>query len=93
MSALRVVTPHQPEDEPRASGLSERIRELQAEARALARIHAEALVASLEETRRLADEIARGGEAYPPGVRDLARRLSDDSAANALTITAIAARF
>jgi hypothetical protein len=92
MSALRVVAPNQPQEGASASGLGERIQQLQAEARALARQHAESLVASLRETQRIADEIARGGDAYPVGVRDLARRLSQDSAGNALTITAIAER-
>ena len=78
---------------PVAVSLSERIRELQAEAKGLAREHIGALEASLLETQRLAEEIARGGDIYPPGVRDLAQRLGEDSAAKALTIEAIMARI
>jgi hypothetical protein len=90
---LRVVTHRQPSEAPRVSDLSERIRQLQAEAKGLAREHVEALAASLLETQRIADEIADGGDAYPPGLRDLARRLSENSSAGALTIRAIAGRF
>lgn len=76
-----------------AASLSERIRQLQAEARGLAREHVGALAASLMQTQRLADEIAQGGEAYPPGARETARRLGEDSGANALALEAIMARF
>ncbi len=84
---LRVVT-----NRPPAASLADRIRALQAEARGLAREQVEALAASLLATQRLADEIAAGGEAYPPGVREIARRLSEDSAAKALTLEALSAR-
>jgi hypothetical protein len=73
--------------------LAERVRALQAEARRLAGQHVEALAASLVETQRLAAEIAAGGEAYPPGVRDLAARLCEESAAKAQTLAAIMGRI
>jgi hypothetical protein len=76
-----------------AASLSERILQLQAEARSLAADHIQALRAQLLQTQRIADEIARGGEAYPAGVRDIARRLSEDSVAKALTIEGIVARL
>ena len=76
-----------------AASLSERIRQLQAEARGLAREQVGALAASLMRTQRLADEIAHGGEAYPPGAREMARRLGEDSGFNALTLEAIMARL
>ncbi len=85
---LRVVT----NQSAPAVSLGDRVRALQAEARGLAREHIEALAASLLATQRLADDIAAGGEAYPPGVRDIARRLSEDSAAKALTLEALSAR-
>jgi hypothetical protein len=44
------------------------------------------------ETQRIAEEIANGGEAYPAGVRDIARRLGEDSAARAMTIESIVSR-
>lgn len=86
---LRVVTNNPPAAQ---APLSDRIRALQAEARGLAREHIEVLAASLLATQRLADDIAHGGDAYPPGVREIARRLSEDSAAKALTLEAISAR-
>ncbi|SFJ06251.1 hypothetical protein [Caulobacter sp. UNC279MFTsu5.1] len=93
-ASLRVVTANQRAKvavETTAS-LSERVQDLQAEARRLARAHIDALRASLLQTQRIAEEIAGGGEAYPPGVRDIARRLGEDSAARAMTIDGIVSR-
>ncbi len=73
--------------------LSDRIRQLQAEAKGLAGDHIDALRASLLQTQQIAEEIAEGGDAYPPGVRDIARRLCEDTAARALTIQGIMARI
>lgn len=89
---LRVVTSPPAPAAAQTPSLSARIRDLQAEATSLAREHIDALAASLLAASRIADDIARGGDAYPPGVRDLARRLSEDNAARALTLEAIAAR-
>jgi len=87
-ASLHVVTPS-----PAASpGLSERIHQLQAEARRLAREHIDLLEANLLAMRGLAEEIAQGGDAYPPGVREIARRLGEDSSTKAQTIEAIMAR-
>jgi len=44
---------------------------------------------SLEE---LAAEIAEGGDAYSPGVRDVARRLAEDLDSRVQTLEAIVAR-
>jgi len=90
-TALRIVT-NPPPVEAGPSSLSERVRLLQTQARGLAREHVDALVASLLETQRIAADIAGGGEAYPPGVRDLARRLAEDSAGRATTLEAIVSR-
>ena len=40
----------------------------------------------------MAAEIAEGGEAYPPGVRDLASRMVEDLEARVQTLEAIVAR-
>lgn len=72
--------------------LSDQVRQLQAEAKRLAGEHIEILRANLLQTQQIADEIAQGGDAYPPGVRDLARRLNEDSVAKALLIQGIMAR-
>jgi hypothetical protein len=72
--------------------LSARIRALQAEARGLAREHISALEMAMVEVERLAVEIAEGGDAYPAGVRDIARRLAEDCNLKAATIEAITER-
>jgi hypothetical protein len=78
---------------PATASLGERVQRLQAEARGLAREHIDVLRASLLETQALADEIALGGDVYPPGAREIAGRLREDSAAKALTLEAIMARL
>lgn len=72
--------------------ISERIRRLQAEAKSLAREHIFALERALVEVERLSAEIAGGGDAYPVGVRDLARRMAEDCEMKVQTLEAIAAR-
>jgi hypothetical protein len=71
---------------------ADRIRRLQAEARALAREHVEMLAAALGEVSRMASEIAEGGEAYPVGAREISRRLTEDFTKQAATLTAIVDR-
>jgi hypothetical protein len=66
-----------------------KIKRLQAEAKNLAREQVDALGAALNEVARLATEIAEGGDLYPVGARELARRLSEESAGQALTLCAI----
>lgn len=72
--------------------LSARIRALQAEARGLAREHIAALEAAMGQVERLAAEIAEGGDAYPAGVRDIARRVAEDCNLKVSTIEAITER-
>jgi hypothetical protein len=69
--------------------IGERVRRLQEEAKALAKDHMQALTQSLGDVAILAGEIATGGDAYPPGVRDMARRLVEDCETRANTLTAI----
>jgi hypothetical protein len=94
--ALRVITNPRPQPSPVEGsayvGLSERVRRLQAEAKQLAREHIGVFAASLAQTQHIAEEIALGGEAYPAGVRDIARRLAEESHAKAQTLEAILAR-
>ncbi len=75
------------------ASLNERIQQLQAEAKGLAREHIALLGAGLLQTQQMAVQIADGGDAYPPGVREMARRISEDSAARAHTLEAIMARL
>jgi len=84
-SLLTVVPPQ----EPQAESLSARVKRLQAEAQSLAKQQIGALEAKLMELSRLAEEIAEGGDAYPIGARELARRMAEDAAQKALTLEAI----
>jgi len=71
---------------------AERVRRLQQEARALAVEQVEALEKLLVDGAAMAGEIARGGDAYPVGAREIASRLAEDLAAKAETIKAIVSR-
>jgi hypothetical protein len=77
---------------PKAETVSERVRRLQAEAKQLAKDHVKSLTAAMVDLESLAAEIADGGEAYAPGVRELARRLVEELDARVQTLEAIAAR-
>jgi len=68
------------------------VRRLQAEARQLAKDHIGSLIAAMSEVETMAAEIADGGDAYPAGVRDLARRFVEDCEAKVQTLEAITAR-
>ncbi len=72
-----------------ATPASERIRRLQAEARSLAREHIEELNAALAQVARIGEEISEGGDPYPVGARELARRVAEDAGRQALALTAI----
>jgi hypothetical protein len=90
---LRVVPPTKaPRETAAPLSLSQQIRQLQAEARRLAREQVGSLSASLAQVQQLAEDIASGGEAYPAGIRDIARRLAEDSAARTHALEAILAR-
>jgi hypothetical protein len=71
---------------------AERVQRLQAEARALALEQVEALEGLLAQTAAMADEIAKGGEAYPVGAREIAARLAEDLPSRAGSIKAIMSR-
>lgn len=90
MPNLHVVAPD--EAAPPVETVAQRIRSLQAEARRLAKDHIHALTASIAEVEAMAAEIAEGGDAYPAGVRDLARRFAEDCDARVQTLEAITAR-
>lgn len=72
--------------------VSERVRRLQAEAKSLARDHVHALAQAMAGVEQMAAEIADGGDAYPPGVREVARRFVEDIDARIQTLEAISAR-
>jgi hypothetical protein len=72
--------------------VAERVRKLQLEARSLAREHVLELERLLIEVERMSAEIADGGDAYPAGVREVARRLVEDCEAKVQTLEAIVSR-
>lgn len=76
----------------KSENVAERVKRLQAEARQLARDHIRALTAAIEQVELMAAEVSEGGDAYPPGVRDVARRLVEDMGTRAQTLEAIVAR-
>ena len=76
----------------KAETVAERVRRLQAEARQLAKDHVRALSEAITNVEQMAAEIAAGGDAYPPGVRDLARRFVEDCGSRVQTLEAISAR-
>ena len=69
-----------------------RIRRLQDEARELAQQQLDLLNAALGEVGRLSAEISEGGDLYPIGARELARRLVEESAKQAFSLSAIIER-
>jgi hypothetical protein len=71
---------------------AERIRRLRWEARVLANELVEALAADLEALAARALEIAEGGEAYPPGTRELASRIAEELPDRARTMLTIQQR-
>lgn len=79
-------------DTPKSETVAERVRRLQAEARALAKDHVREFTRAMVDLEELAVEIANGGEAYAPGIRDVARRLAEDLADRVTTIEAIRAK-
>jgi L-2-hydroxyglutarate oxidase LhgO len=76
----------------RPATVAERVRKLQAEAKQLAKDHIHALMAAITDAERMAAEVAEGGDAYPAGVRDLARRFAEDAGTRVQTLEAITAR-
>ncbi|HEY5107472.1 MAG TPA: hypothetical protein VII73_12000 [Caulobacteraceae bacterium] len=72
--------------------LSQRVRRLQVEARTLAKDHVEMLREALAEVSRLSADISEGGDAYPVGAREVARRLAEDAKFQSLTLGAITER-
>ena len=77
---------------PKSETVAQRVQRLQAEAKQLAKDHVKALASAMIELEQLAAEIAEGGDAYSPGVRDVARRLADDLDSRVQTLEAIVAR-
>jgi hypothetical protein len=72
---------------------SERIRRLQVEAKILAREQVEGLEKAMASLAAQARDISLGGDAYPPGIRDMASRLADDLETKAASMDAVMERI
>lgn len=75
-----------------AETVAQRVRRLQAEARTLAQDHVRELTTAISSAMSIAAEIADGGDAYPPGIRDLARRFAEEADVRVQSIEAIGSR-
>lgn len=71
---------------------TQRVQALMDQARALAREACLGFAQELSEAAQHASMIGNGGDAFPVGVREVARRLEADLAAAHLNITAILGR-
>lgn len=76
----------------RAETVAERVRRLQNEARALAFGQIETMQDQMRALAVLADEVAEGGDVYPVGAREIARRMSEELVAKAQTLQAIVSK-
>ena len=72
--------------------VAQRVQRLQAEARQLAKDHVKSLTSAMVDLEQLAAEIADGGDAYAPGIRDICRRMVEDLESRVQTLDAISAR-
>ena len=86
---LSVVTPIQSPQSAERESPATRAARLLTEARQAADEQVEALERAIQTVVRLAGEIAEGGEAYPPGARDISRRLAEEMAWKAQTLESI----
>ena len=68
---------------------AQRAKRLMAEAREAASEQIQALEVSLQAVVALAAEVAEGGDAYPAGIRELARRLVEETNHRSQTLEAI----
>jgi hypothetical protein len=90
--SLSVVADNDLQTATKQETVADRVRRLQAEAKQLAKDHVHALSAAILNAEQIAAEIAEGGDAYPPGIRDLARRFVEDADMRVQTLEAISSR-
>ena len=72
-----------------AAELNHRIRLLQQEARSLAREEVDRLASDMSVLAERAGEVAETGDAFPPGIRELAVRIEQDIARHVKVLRAI----
>ena len=80
------IVPQQPAHVETAA---DRAKRLLAEARAAAVEHIGSVSVALETLIEVSADVAEGGEAYPAGVRDLCRRMTEDLQARLNTLDSI----
>jgi hypothetical protein len=68
---------------------AERVRMLKAEAQEIARQHSREFIRVLTELETFITDIIDGGEAYPVGVREAARRIGPEIEGARLNVTSI----
>lgn len=78
-----------PEGEAPPESTSQKVRRLQAEARELAREQILSLQGAIAGLHALAEDVTGGGDAYPVGVRELARRMASELEQYGQTLQAI----
>lgn len=69
-----------------------RARQLFEEARVASLDHLRALELAIATVRELSNDVVRGGDLYAPGLRELARNLTEDLFWKAKTLTLLAQR-
>lgn len=72
--------------------VAQRVQRLQAEAHMLAREEVQQLESQLQLAIDKAMEVAKGGEAYPAGVREIAERIAEELDGRNQTLKAIVER-
>jgi hypothetical protein len=77
---------------PPSEPIADKMRRLRDEAAAQARLHAQDFERAIADLQDLAADIADGGEAYPVGIREAARRLAPDLAGASMNITVLLGR-
>ncbi|MGH6956438.1 MAG: hypothetical protein ACREEW_07205 [Caulobacteraceae bacterium] len=72
--------------------LADKVRRLRDEAQGLARDHAQDFVHAIADLESFAGDIADGGEAYPVGIRQMAKKLLGELQGARLNVTSVLGR-
>lgn len=73
--------------------ISSRIKSLQEQAKSLAKEHIRDFVTLIEELEAMATDISDGGDAYPAGIRDIARQMAERAEGDRKNIESLSARL
>lgn len=91
MAVHRFPTAPAPSGTP-SDTLAERMERLRRDAESVAAEHTDVLLQTLVDATTLAEQVAAGGEAYPVGVREIARRSQHDLHAMVMSLRVIQGR-